>query len=120
MRLAIITIITLALATPTALAGGTSTWRVVKSKSVSGQFAATAISATIKHPKGIAVRFTGPGAKGMAVWGCSKGLSVSSWSRSYGKGLHILGHIRGKDSCHVVASVGGGPGRITVQILKLK
>jgi hypothetical protein len=94
-----------------------STWRVVKSKSVSGQFAATGISATIRHPRGIAVRFSGSGVHGFAVWGCSKGISVASWSRSYGRGLHILGHISGKDSCNVTASV-SGQGRVTVQILK--
>jgi hypothetical protein len=118
MKVAAITIIALALAAPAALGSSVSTWRVVKSKSVRGQFAATAISATIKHPKGIAVRFTGPGASGLAAWGCSKGISVSSWSHHYGKGFHALGHVRGKDSCNVTASIGGGPGRLTVQILK--
>jgi hypothetical protein len=98
---------------------GTLTWRVVKSKSVSGQFASTGISATIRHPKGIAVRFRGSGVSGMASWGCSKGFSVSSWSRSYSRGFHALGHVRGKDSCDVVASI-AGQGRITVQILKAR
>jgi hypothetical protein len=95
------------------------TWRVVKSKSASGQFAATAASATIRHPLGIAVRFRGTGVSGMAAWACTKGFSVSSWSRTYGRGLHVLGHVRGKGSCDVTASVAGA-GRITVQILKVR
>lgn len=103
----------------TASSGGTATWKVVKSKSVSGQFAVTGTSVTIGHPKGAAVRFLGSGVNGHVVWGCSKGLSIASWSRSYGRGLHILGHVRGKDSCDVIASI-SGQGRITVQILKLR
>jgi hypothetical protein len=102
----------------TASSRGTYTWRVVKSKSVSGQFAVTAISATIRHPIGIAVRFRGSGVQGQAVWACAKGFSVASWTRRYGGGLHVLGHVRGKESCDVTASV-GGQGRLTVQILKL-
>ena len=81
-----------------AISGSALGWRLLKSKSVSWQFAATGISATVKHPKGIAVRFRGSGVQGMAVWGCSKGISISSWSRSYGRGLHTLPHVRGKDS----------------------
>jgi hypothetical protein len=119
MKFVSITIVALALAAPTALTASTSTWRVVKSKSVSGQFAATGISATIKHPKGIAVSYVGSGVQGTAAWGCSKGISVSSWSRRYGKGLHVLGHVSGKDSCDVVASI-AGRGRITVKIFKLR
>jgi hypothetical protein len=108
----------LATATTPALSSpsSSSTWRVVKSKSVSGQFAATGVSATTRHPRGIAVRFIGSGVQGFAAWGCSKGISVASWSRSYGRGLHILGHVTGKDSCNVTASV-SGQGRVTVQIL---
>jgi len=109
----------LALAAASSVSGFALSWRVVKSKSVSGQFAATAVSATIKHPRGIAVRFRGSGVHGMAAWGCNKGISVASWSRQYGRGLHALPHVRGKDSCDVVASI-SGQGRITVQILKLR
>jgi hypothetical protein len=102
----------------TASSKSSYTWHVVKSKSVSGQFAVTAISATIRHPLGLAVRLRGTGVQGHAVWACSKGFSVASWSHSYGGGFHILGHVRGKSSCDVTASV-GGRGRVTVQILKL-
>ena len=107
----------LALVLVGAVSGSALSWRVVKSKSTSGQFAATGISATIKHPKGIAVRFSGSGVHGMAAWGCSKGFSVTSWTRQYGGGFHALPHVLGKDSCDVVASI-SGQGRITVQILK--
>ena len=48
------------------------------------------------------------------AWGCSNGVSISSWSRRYGKGLHVLGHVREKDSCDVVASI-AGRGRITIK-----
>lgn len=120
MRVVAIVTLALALIVPGAALSSpssASTWRVVKSKTVSGQFAATAISATVKHPKGLAVRLTGTSVHGTASWACAKGFSVSSWGRSYGRGLHILGHVVGKDSCDVVASV-GGQGRATVQILK--
>jgi|SRR5262245_45734015 len=109
----------LALTAASSVSGTALSWRLVKSKSVSGQFAATGVSATIKHPRGIAVRFRGSGVHGMAAWGCSKGFSVSSWSRQYGAGFHTLPHVRGKDSCDVVASI-SGQGRITVQILKMR
>lgn len=102
-----------------ALGASFLSWHVVKSKSVSGQFAVTATSATIKHPRGIAVRFLGSGVHGQAVWACSKGFSVASWTHGFGRGLHVLGHVSGKDSCNVTASV-SGQGRITVQILKLR
>jgi hypothetical protein len=100
-----------------ALSDSASGWRVVRSKSVSGQYALTVTSATVGHPKGLAVRFTGSGVSGQVLWVCSKGYSVASWTHAYGKGLHILGHVRGKDSCDVTASI-SGQGRITVQILK--
>jgi hypothetical protein len=103
---------------PTASSSDLARWRVVKSKSVSGQFAVTATSAILRRPKGAAVRFTGRNAQGEVVWACSKGFSVASWSRSYRGGLHVLRHVRGKDSCNITASV-SGEGRITVQILKL-
>ena len=97
----------------------TSGWRVIKSKSVTGAFAVTAASATVKRPKGVAVRFIGRRVRGSVVWACSKGSSVASWSRrrEYGPGLYALRHVRGKDSCNVTASV-TGEGRITLQILK--
>jgi hypothetical protein len=41
---------------PTASTSDLARWRVVKSKSVSGQFAAAATSATLRRPRG-AVRF---------------------------------------------------------------
>lgn len=97
--------------TASAFASG---WRVVKSKSASGDFAATAVSATISRPHAIAVRFKG---SGLAAWACTKGFSVSSWSREYGAGLHKLPHVSGKSSCNVTASV-SGEGSVRVQILK--
>jgi hypothetical protein len=103
---------------PTASTGDLARWRVVKSKSVSGQAAVTATSATLRRPKGAAVRFIGSNVRGEVWWTCSKGFSVASWRRSYRAGLHVLRYVRGKDSCNITASV-SGDGRITVQILKL-
>lgn len=95
-----------------------SGWRVVKSRSVSGQFAATAVSATIKRPNGIAVRLKGGVSSGNAAIACSRGFSISSKSRSYSRaGFFVLPLMRKAESCEVVASVGGS-GRVTVQILK--
>lgn len=95
------------------------TRRVVKSKSVSGQFAATGTSATLRRPKGAAVRFLGRNVQGGHVfWACRKGLSVASWQGSYRWGLHVLRHVRGKDSCYITAGA-SSEGRITVQILEL-
>lgn len=107
----------LALALPASASSSASTWRVVNSTGVSGQSATTKTSATILYPRGIAVRFVGTGVRGTARWSCRKGLRISSWSRSWGGGLHVLRHVSGKTSCHVVASIGGS-GRIKVQILK--
>jgi hypothetical protein len=103
---------------PTASTGDLAEWRVVKSKSVSGQAAVAATSATLRRPKGAAVRLIGRNARGEVWWTCSKGFSVASWRRSYRAGLHVLRYVRGKDSCTITASV-SGDGRITVQILKL-
>jgi hypothetical protein len=94
-------------------------WRVVKSKSVSGQFAAAGALATLWHPEGAAVRFLGRNVQGGRVfWACRKGVSVARWSGSYRWGLHVLRHVRGKDSCNISAGA-TSEGRITVQILGL-
>ena len=95
-----------------------SNWGVVKSKSASGQFAVTATSVTIKHPRGMAVRFSGGVSNGTAVVACSRGVTISAYSRSYSsKGLRTLPiRPRHADSCDITAGVGGS-GRITVQIL---
>jgi len=93
-------------------------WHVVKSRSASGQFAVTAITATVNRPQGIAVRLRGPVSTGTAVIACSRNFSVTSNSRSYKRaGLYVLPMMRRASSCDVVASVGGS-GRVTVQILK--
>jgi hypothetical protein len=104
---------------PTASTSDLARWRVVKSKSVSGQFAATGTSATLRRPKGAAVRFLGRNVQGGRVfWACRKGVSVASWQESYRWGLHVLRHVRGKDSCRISAGA-SSEGRITVQILEL-
>jgi hypothetical protein len=82
--------------------------------SSSGAYAVTVTDATFNHPHRIAVRFSG--GSGCVVWASDKGYSVGSWSRHYGRGLHWLAYVGGKDSCDVTASVGGS-GRVKVQIL---
>jgi hypothetical protein len=95
-------------------------WRVVESKSVSAQFAATGTSATLRRPKGAAVRFLGRNVQGGRVmWQCRKVVSRASWSGSYRWGLHVLPYVRGKDSCNISAGA-SSEGRITVQILELR
>jgi hypothetical protein len=92
--------------------------RVVASKSVSGQFAVTAVNATVKRPTGLWVRLKGNVDTGSAVFACSRNFSVSSNSKEMTRaGLYPL-RIRPAraDSCNVTASVGGS-GRVTVQIL---
>src|SRR5262249_14814250 len=71
MRRILLAVLAIGLVLPATAAPSSSTWRVVKSKTVSGQFAATGISATIRRPRGIAVRFLGSGVHGTASWGCS-------------------------------------------------
>jgi hypothetical protein len=90
-------------------------WHVVSQRSTSADFAVTATHATIAHPHAIAVRMAG--GSGLAIWACTKGFRVSSWSRNYGRGLHQLPHVSGKDSCDVTASV-SGQGHVSVQILR--
>ena len=105
----------LALATGVSASSG---WRILKSKSVSGQFAVTAISATARHPTAIAMRLIGHVNSGVAVAACSRGFSVSSNSRSVAHaGTFRVRIMRHAGSCDVTASVGGS-GRVTVQILK--
>jgi hypothetical protein len=108
VKATLIGVLLAAVLTATAAAPGASDagrWQVIRSKTVYGDVAATGVNATVRKPKGIAVRFQG---SGVAAWGCSKGVSVSSWSRQFtGGGFHVLPYVRGKDSCDVVASVSG-------------
>jgi hypothetical protein len=103
--LAILAVLTAVCASAASGASDVGRWQVIKSKVVYGDIAATGISATVRKPKGLAVRFVG---SGVGAWGCIKGFSVSSWSRQYTSGgFHVLPYVRGKDSCDVVASVSG-------------
>ncbi len=108
----------LALLAVPAVASAASGWRVVASKSVSGSFAVTAVSATVNHPKAIGIRFVGHVSSGSAVIACSKGFSVSANSRDFSHaGTFALPMTRGADSCNLTGSVGGS-GRVTVQLLR--
>ena len=88
--------------------------RVVASKSATGQFAVTAVNATVKKPKGIWVNLIGKGVdNGLAVIACSRNFTVSSNSKDMnGPGVYRLPILPARaDTCHVTASVGGG-GRV--------
>lgn len=96
-----------------------ASWHVVKSKRVSGEFAVTAVSATISHPRALAIKLIGSGvSNGEAVVACSRGFSTSAHSASYnGPGFYRLRIMRHASSCQVTASVGGS-GTLRVKILK--
>jgi len=93
-------------------------WHYVKGSSAGGRFAIGATSATIWHPKALAVRLIGHVRSGEGVATCSKGYRIISNSRSFSRaGFYTLPMTRGARSCDVTASVGGS-GKVTVQILK--
>lgn len=99
-------------------AAATAGWHIVKSGSATGQFAVKAVSASVNHPAGLAVRLVGQVQSGSGVVSCSRNYGIASWSRSYSHaGTFTLPMTRGADSCDVIASVGGA-GRVTVQILR--
>jgi len=119
-RLALAVLLAVGTYSTTVAADGGTGWKVVKSRSIRGPFAFTAINATIATPKprGIAVKFIGNVNTGNAVIACARGFSVSSRSRAYKRaGLYVLPMMRGADGCRVAASIGGS-GKLTVQILK--
>jgi hypothetical protein len=92
-------------------------WRVVASKSATGQFAVTAVNATVNHPRQIAIRLIGQVETGSASIACSKDFSIASWSREYSRaGLYVLPMTPGAESCDIIGSVGGS-GTVTVQVL---
>ena len=97
-----------------------ASWHVVKSKSVSGQFAVTAFNATVRRPLAMKIRLQGAINNGTAVVACSRGFTVSSYSRSYsGPGTHTLPiRPRRAGSCQVTVSFGvsGGTGRTTLYV----
>lgn len=90
-------------------------WHIVKRTSISGEYADASISATIKYPTRLAVRLVG--GSGYILWDCLNGYHFSSWSRTWGPGLHQLRNVDGKDSCDVDASINGS-GHLRVAILR--
>lgn len=99
-----------------------ASWHKVKSKSVSGEFAVTSFSATVRHPRAMKIRLSGAIDSGNAVVSCSRGFSISSYGRSYnGPGTYKLGvRPRRAGSCDVIVSLGvsGGTGRATLYVLR--
>lgn len=104
-----------ALAVVTAANGSSASWHVIKSKTAHGDFAVTAVSATVGHSHGIAVRVSGGDAQGFVAWACSRGFSVSSYSRDV-RGFRVLPHASGA-SCNITLS-GSGDGYVKVQIFR--
>jgi hypothetical protein len=99
-----------------------ATWHKVKSKSVSGEFAVTAFNATVRHPLAMRIRLQGAIDNGTVVVACSRGFTISSYSRSYsGAGVHKLPVRPSRaGSCQVTVSIGvsGGTGRATLYVYR--
>jgi hypothetical protein len=99
-----------------------ASWHKVKSKGISGEFAVTSFSATVRHPRAMKVRLSGAIDNGNAVVSCSRGFSISSYSRSYsGPGTYKLPiRPRRAGSCDVIVSIGvsGGSGRATLYVYR--
>lgn len=99
-----------------------ASWHLVKSKSVSGQFAVTAFNATVRHPLAMKLRLTGAISGGDAVVACSRGFSISSYSRSYSNPGTFRLPIRPRraGSCQVTVSisVSGGRGRGSLYVYR--
>src|SRR5262249_50104950 len=96
----------------------TSTWRVVKSKSASGQHPALTISATINPPQGMGIRLSSPTHVGATIyWSCRKGFQGEHGHIGVLGGFHTLPHAPGEDSCGVLV-MAHGLHRITVTIFK--
>jgi hypothetical protein len=89
----------------------------VASKTASGQFAVTAVHATVKHPHAVYLRLVGGISSGLMVIACSRGISISSNSYKHNRaGLYRVPVRPARaDSCQLVAS-GGGSGRIMVEL----
>jgi hypothetical protein len=90
----------------------------IASKTASGQFAVTAVHATVKHPHAVYLRLGGRISSGMIVIACSRGYATIS-SNSYNHNRAGLYRVPIRparaDSCQLIAS-GGGSGRITVEL----
>jgi len=99
-----------------------ASWHKVKSKSVSGQFAVSAFSATIRHPLAMKLRLLGAISNGNAVVACNRGFTDSSYSRSYsGPGtfkLPVRPHRAGSCLVSISFGVSGGSGRGTLYVYR--
>jgi hypothetical protein len=99
-----------------------ASWHVVKSKSISGQFSATAFSASVRHPLAMKLRLSGAISSGNVAVSCSRGFTISSYGHSYSQpGTYKLAvRTRRAGSCQVVVSFGvsGGSGRATLYVYR--
>jgi len=99
-----------------------ASWHLVKSKSVSGEFAVSAFNATVRHPLAMKVRLRGAIDNADAIVACSRGFSISSYSRSYSRAgtFNLPIRPRRAGSCQVTVSFGvsGGSGRATLYVYR--
>ena len=102
-------------------ASGSYGWRVVKSKTISGQFTVTAFNATVNHPRALAVRLKGQVQDASLTVACSRGFTVSGYNKNFPNhaGLYRVPiKPRGASSCDLVAGFASSGGKATMQILK--
>jgi hypothetical protein len=102
-------------------------WRVVTSRSASGDFAIVLADATIRKPRVVAVRVLArPKQRVSAGWTvlCSKGPGAGSRNDQASGRAPLTSVVRlpvnGADDCTIAATgqLMGGGGRVTVQILR--
>jgi hypothetical protein len=107
--------------------GATAAWRVVTSRSASGDFAIVLADATIREPTLVGVRVLArPNQRVSAGWTvlCSKGLGAGSKSAQVSGRSPLTRTVRlpmsGADDCTIAVTgqLMGGGGRVTVQILR--
>ena len=99
-----------------------ASWHVVKSKSVSGEFAVTAFNATVKHPLAMKLRLSGTISSGNAAVACSRGFTIKSYGRTYSHaGTYKLPvQPRRAGSCQLTVGFGvsSGSGRATLYVYR--
>jgi hypothetical protein len=102
-----------------ALSSASWYWKLVRTKSTSGDYALTSATKTVRHPRGLAVRFSGGGdVSGSALVSCSRGFHIATWSRDYSDTrLHKLPMMWRASGCDVIATV-SGDGYAKVQIYR--
>jgi hypothetical protein len=91
--------------------------KIVAQRSASGIVAATAVTASVSHPKNLWVRLTGDVRAGQAAVSCTKTFTVSTntYRYSHAGTYRVAIKPAGADTCILVASV-QGTGKIGIEI----